>query len=101
MEFDRIHFYVENAMESRDWFIEKLGFKAIASQTSQHTHREIINRDKVYFALSSSIRLANPVADFLSLHPPGVADVAFRVGDIKSVVMRLKFCNLFRKIHKG
>lgn len=58
MEFDHIHFYIENATESRDWFIDRLGFKAIAtanrrsiaSLTSQHTHTEIINRGQVYFA---------------------------------------------------
>jgi len=88
MDFDHIHFYVENAMESRDWFREKLGFKAIASQTSQHTQKEIINRGQVYFALSSAITPASPVTNFLSLHPPGVADVAFRVRDINSVVAK-------------
>ncbi|MDE5069496.1 MAG: 4-hydroxyphenylpyruvate dioxygenase [Trichodesmium sp. St16_bin4-tuft] len=86
MQFDHIHFYVENAIESRDWFREKLGFKAIASKTSQHTQKEIINRGQVYFALSSAITPASPVTNFLSLHPPGVADVAFRVRDITSVV---------------
>jgi len=86
MEFDHIHFYVENAIESRNWFIEKLGFKAIASQTSQHTQKEIINRGQVYFALSSAITPESPVANFLSLHPPGVADVAFRVRDLNSVM---------------
>ncbi|NEP05406.1 MAG: 4-hydroxyphenylpyruvate dioxygenase [Okeania sp. SIO2G4] len=88
MEFDHIHFYVENAMESRDWFIEKLGFKAIASQTTQHTHKEIINRGRVYFALSSPVTSENFVADFLRIHPPGVGDVAFRVRDLHSVVAK-------------
>ncbi len=88
MEFDHIHFYVENAIESREWFREKLGFKAIASQTSQHTQKEIINRGRVYFALSSAITPESPVANFLSLHPPGVTDVAFRVRDINSVVAK-------------
>ncbi|MEB3340325.1 4-hydroxyphenylpyruvate dioxygenase [Okeania sp.] len=88
MEFDHIHFYVENAIESREWFREKLGFKSIASQTSEHTQKEIINRGQVYFALSSAITSKSPVANFLSLHPPGVADVAFRVGDINSVVTK-------------
>ena len=88
MEFDHIHFYVENAMECRDWFREKLGFKTITSQTSQHTHKEVINRGHVYFVLSSAITPASPVNKFLSLHPPGVADVAFRVRDINSVVSK-------------
>ncbi|MGB3511256.1 MAG: 4-hydroxyphenylpyruvate dioxygenase [Microcoleaceae cyanobacterium] len=88
MEFDRIHFYVENATESRDWFIEKLGFKGIASQTSLDTHNEILNRGQVYFVLSSPITLASPVADFLSRHPPGVADMAFRVQNIHSAVAK-------------
>ncbi|NEP82707.1 MAG: 4-hydroxyphenylpyruvate dioxygenase [Okeania sp. SIO3C4] len=88
MEFDRIHFYVENAVESRDWFVEKLGFKAIASQTTQDTHQEIINRGRVYFALSSPITSENCVADFLRIHPPGVGDVAFRVRDLNSVVAK-------------
>ncbi|MDJ0555289.1 MAG: 4-hydroxyphenylpyruvate dioxygenase [Microcoleaceae cyanobacterium MO_207.B10] len=88
MEFDHIHFYLENAIDSRDWFVEKLGFKAISAQTTQDTHTEIINRGQVYFVLSSPITSASSVANFLSLHPPGVADVAFRVGDIESVVAK-------------
>lgn len=96
MEFDRIHFYVENAIKSREWFINYLGFKAIAPEnrrfisceTTQDTHNEIVHRDQVYFVLSSPITSRSPVANFLSLHPPGVADVGFRVRDIKSVVAK-------------
>ena len=96
MEFDHINFYVENAIESRDWFINKLGFTSVtpgnqnftASSTSQHTHKEVIKRGRVYFVLSSPITSASHVAKFLSLHPPGVGDIAFRVADIYSVVAK-------------
>lgn len=34
MQFDYIYFYVENVIEFRDWFREKLGFKVIVFKIS-------------------------------------------------------------------
>lgn len=84
MEIDHIHFYVKNATAQRDWFVNCLGFEAIASFTHTDTHTELIQSGLVRFALSSPLSVTSPVAEYLDRHPPGVADIAFTVEDLAS-----------------
>ncbi len=84
MEIDHIHFYVKDATAQRDWFVDYLGFEAVASFTHTDTHTELIQSGLVRFALSSPLSVASPVAEYLDRHPPGVADIAFAVEDIPS-----------------
>lgn len=84
MEIDHIHFYVKDATAQRDWFVDCLGFEAVASFTHTDTHTELIQSGFVRFALSSPLSVASPVAEYLDRHPPGVADIAFAVQDLAS-----------------
>ncbi|WP_254563337.1 4-hydroxyphenylpyruvate dioxygenase [Oscillatoria sp. HE19RPO] len=84
MEIDHIHFYVKDATAQRDWFVDCLGFEAVASFTHTDTHTELIQSGLVRFALSSPLSVASPVAEYLDRHPPGVADIAFAVEDLAS-----------------
>ena len=87
LQIDHIHFYLENALASRDWFINVMGFESIASGSSCHTHTEIVaSGSKVKFALSSPITNVSPVAEFLRCHPPGVADVSFSVDNLEVAI---------------
>ncbi len=89
MHFDHIHFYVTNAKASRDWFIEKLGFKSLGCVTNRDTHTEIIQQGTVDFLLSSPVTAASPVARYLHHHPPGVVDVAFQIENLEIVAESL------------
>ncbi len=88
MEFDRIQFYVENAKVSRDWFVSHLGFQSIAGYANSHTHTEAVSSGNVCFVLSSPLTSASPAASWLKYHPPGIADVGFRVKNIHLAVRR-------------
>ncbi|MEG3894926.1 MULTISPECIES: 4-hydroxyphenylpyruvate dioxygenase [unclassified Microcoleus] len=88
MEFDRIHFYTEDAVKLRDWFVSKLGFRATAEYPNSHTHIEVVNSGNICFVLSSPLTPASPVASWLKLHPPGIADVGFRVKNIELAMAR-------------
>lgn len=88
MNINCIHFYVENAKASRDWFVEQMGFQAIASSTSCHTLTNVVKSGAVTIVLSSPLTLTSPVAQFLRRHPPGVADVAFAVSDLQGVLTK-------------
>jgi len=88
MKFDHIHFYVEDAEASRNWFIEKLGFRGVGQAVADGCHTEAIANGPVYILLSSPRESRSPVAKFLAHHPPGVADVAFRVADVDGAVGR-------------
>ncbi len=89
MEIDRLHFYLEDAEKWRDWFIEVMGFTAIASGKNSHTHTEVVRSGKVTFVLSSPLNISSPIATYLSKHPPGIGDVAFCVEDIESVMNKV------------
>ncbi len=88
MKIAHIHFYVENAKASRDWFVNYMGFQALACSISRHTHTSVVKSGAVYIVLSSPLTSASPVAQFLRLHPPGVADIAFVVSDLEGVMER-------------
>ena len=83
MRIDYIHFYVKDALASHDWFVEKMGFQSVASGASCHTHTTVVKSGAIYFVLSSAIAPNSPVAQFLRQHPPGVADIAFKVADLE------------------
>ena len=94
MQIDHVHFYVEDARKWRDWFVQTMGFEAIAWGSNSHTHTEVVGSGskKVKFALSSPLTSSSPVARFLRQHPPGVADLAFTVKNLGSVLAQAKPC---------
>ena len=88
MKIDHVHFYVEDAEVWRDWFVQQLGFQAVAVKNSNCTCTEVVQNGPVYFVLSSPLTSLSPVADFLKQHPPGVADVALIVENLQAVMTR-------------
>lgn len=89
MKIDHVHFYVEDARALRHWFVNRLGFQAIASKIEgSHTLTEAIACGSVRFILSSPLTSLSPVAKFLQQHPPGVADIAFAVEDVAALMAR-------------
>ncbi len=97
MQIDHVHFYVEDASQWRDWFVQVMGMQAIAQGYNDHTHTEVVSsgvRRKnstfpVTFVLSSPLSEKSPVAEFLSSHPPGVADVAFVVTNLTAMMKNI------------
>ncbi len=88
LQIDHLHFYVEDAHQWRDWFIKVMGFQSIASGNNNHSLIEVIRANQIIFVLSSPLTQFSPVARYLRCHPPGVADVAFRVSDLHSVLTK-------------
>lgn len=95
MQIDHVHFYVEDARKWRDWFVNSLGFQGLTSSIFPcfsargklpDTCTEVVQNGAVRFLLSSPVFPTSPVAEFLTKHPPGVADVAFAVGNITAAI---------------
>lgn len=86
MEIDHVHFYVENAALQRDWFIQNLGYCRLASVLTPDTRTEVLRNGSIYFLVSSPLARRSPVFDYLQCHPAGVADVAFRVENLQSLL---------------
>jgi 4-hydroxyphenylpyruvate dioxygenase len=89
MKIDHIHFYVEDAVQTSDWLIQKMGFQSINRQINQHTHTEFVSNGQVSLRVSAPIDRTSPVAAYLARHPAGVADVAFVVEDWELLLARI------------
>ena len=86
MKIDHVHFYVEDATVFCDWLVQTLGFQRVASGSSHHTYTEVVKSGSITFVISSPLTSGSPIAEFLRLHPPGVADIAFLVEDLEAVI---------------
>jgi 4-hydroxyphenylpyruvate dioxygenase len=94
MKIDHIHFYVEDAVQTSDWLIQKMGFQSCGQQISNYTHTEVVSSGQVSFRVSSAIDRTSPVAAYLACHPAGVADVAFVVDDLELILDRIDQLNI-------
>lgn len=88
MKIDHVHFYVDDAIATRDWFVNTLGFEAVAGICDRLTQTELIKSGTIVFALSSPLSSASPIAAFLRQHPPGVADIAFQVSNLEALMAK-------------
>jgi 4-hydroxyphenylpyruvate dioxygenase len=90
MEIDRIHFYVVDALRTRNLLIEKIGLQALATRVNEHTIEYLVGNDRLLFSIASPLTAASPVADYLDRHPSGVKDVSFRVADLDAIRKRIE-----------
>ncbi|MEO0948904.1 MAG: VOC family protein [Cyanobacteria bacterium J06641_5] len=88
MRIDRICFYLDDAERWRNWFVERLGWRAIASEVIDATRWETVRSGGVTFGLASALLPTSPVARYLQAHPPGVAEIVLEVTDIGAIVAR-------------
>ena len=86
MDFDHIHFYVHDAKQRRHWFTNVLGFEYIGSTTTTDQRVEVVSSGNIACIFSSPLNRTSPVAQYLQNHPPGVADLAFRVPDVRATL---------------
>jgi 4-hydroxyphenylpyruvate dioxygenase len=94
MKIDHIHFYVEDAVQTSGWLIQKMGFQSSSQQTNEHTHTQVVSSGQVSLWVSSALNSDSPVADYLAHHPAGVADVAFVVEDLDMILDRIDRLNI-------
>jgi 4-hydroxyphenylpyruvate dioxygenase len=93
MEIDRIHFYVEDATQTRDLLIDGMGLQDLDEMLMipdrrsdrKHTIEYLVGNSHLLFLISSPLNLASPVADYLKLHPSGVKDVSFTVRNLDEI----------------
>jgi 4-hydroxyphenylpyruvate dioxygenase len=89
MKIDHIHFFVEDAAQTRDWLIQKMGFQSGGYQVNEHTYTELVGNSSVLFRVSAALSESSPVAHYLAAHPSGVANIAFLVDDLESLSARI------------
>ena len=90
MKIPRVHFYVKDAIQTKDWFVSNIGFQPIYSDNNGHTQTEAIAYNSVFFLISSPLNSFSPVADYFNFHPSGIVDIAFQVEDINLIIAQAK-----------
>jgi 4-hydroxyphenylpyruvate dioxygenase len=90
MRIDHIHFFVEDAIRQREWFIRYMGWKSVRQVTLPDRDLEILSYRDTYFVLSSPRTDDSPVAQYLCNHTAGVVNVAFAVTDLSAMLDHLE-----------
>ncbi|MEM9483732.1 MAG: 4-hydroxyphenylpyruvate dioxygenase [Cyanobacteria bacterium P01_F01_bin.116] len=90
MKIDHIHFFVEDAAEQRDWFVQHLGWTSVKQSILPDRDLEVLRYRDTLFVLSSPRTSDSPVAEYLRNHPPGVADVAIEVKNLTAILRHLE-----------
>nr|WP_232826337.1 4-hydroxyphenylpyruvate dioxygenase [Cyanothece sp. BG0011] len=97
ISLDHIHWYVKDANYWKNWFLNVMGFQSIAGGNNEHTKTEIVKtgskENPIIFVISSPLSCQSPVAEFLEIHPPGVADIAFKVNNLSRFLEKIKILN--------
>ncbi|AKG24171.1 4-hydroxyphenylpyruvate dioxygenase [Calothrix sp. 336/3] len=96
MKIAHIHFYVDDAHLWANWFVQYLNFSRVDNYPRYfslpweeiHTKTEVVCSGSVYFLLSSPVSPQSRVAEYLSHHPAGIADVAFVVENLEAAIAR-------------
>ncbi|MEM9449521.1 MAG: 4-hydroxyphenylpyruvate dioxygenase [Cyanobacteria bacterium P01_E01_bin.6] len=96
MDFDSVTFFLDDIAVWQSWFTDTLGFVFPSAQAhaSLHPHTKqsihaissdlsgTLRHKPIQVRLASSSDTAPDVEHYLNHHPPGVADVGFRVKDL-------------------
>ncbi|MBD2255957.1 4-hydroxyphenylpyruvate dioxygenase [Pseudanabaena sp. FACHB-2040] len=89
MDIDHLHFYVNDGVAWRDWFVRHCGCRRVVTWQDEQVFRCLLSLGQVSILLSAPLGKDNAIATYLSAHPNGLGDLAFRVTDLESVVGRV------------
>ncbi|AFY96107.1 4-hydroxyphenylpyruvate dioxygenase [Chamaesiphon minutus PCC 6605] len=89
MEIDCIHFCVVDATQTLDLLVDRMGLQNLSRCAREHTIEYLVGNTNLLFSIASPLNAASPVADYLKLHPSGVKDVSFRVGNLEEIRCKL------------
>ena len=94
MKIDSVHFYVTDAVNTSNWFINYLGFQVVDSYQNDEfltiaisTFQSCLSANKsILFVISSPINNYGTVARYLASRAEGVVDLSFRVYRLQSII---------------
>jgi len=90
IEFHHIEFYVGNAKQSAEFYKSMFGFQDYAYSGPETGSRDkvsyIINKNKVFYILTTPLLSKHPATKWLSKHGDGVYNIAFKVESVKKAI---------------
>lgn len=103
MDFEHVHFYVDDALAWCDWYVRTLNFKVVATEWSSPARTVWLQQGSIRVRLSSPGTADSPVAAYLRRHPAGIVDVAFAVPCLSAALNTLlqRGARLLQPIRSG
>lgn len=92
MEFNHLHFYVDDLAPWRQWFLNTWRGHLPLHQEGDRQGTLLIYLGKVPLQISDRQSGLGAVTRYLQVHPPGIGDMAFRVRDLDRTLARLLRC---------
>ena len=90
MNFEYLHFFVNDAAFWRDWFVEKLDFWPIPDTGIQPLGEFAVQHDRILVLLSSGQSGRPEIQQFLQHYSEGIGDVAFRVRNLAPLLASIE-----------
>jgi len=85
--FHHLEFYVGNAKQASEYYKKVFGFKNFAYSGPETGIKDkvsyVINKNRVFYVLTSPLLSNHPISDWLRKHGDGVYDVAFSVDSVE------------------
>jgi 4-hydroxyphenylpyruvate dioxygenase len=103
MDFHHVHFYVDDALAWRDWYVQTLNFVPVGTDVAAADRTVWLQQGDIRVRLSSPGSADSPVAIYLRHRPAGIVDVAFTVPCLASALEALlrRGAQLQRPIQSG
>lgn len=89
MEFNHLHFYVDDLAPWRQWFLNTWRGRLCPHQDKDSQGTLLIYLGRVPLQISDRQSRLPAVTQYLQLHPPGIGDLALRVRDLDQSLIRL------------
>lgn len=94
MQINSVHFYVTDAQNTSNWFINHLGFQLVDSYRDDDCLTFALSDKSILFVISSPLNKVNSVAKYLDNHAEGIVDLTFCVKDLHSIINRANHCGI-------
>ncbi|MEM6425538.1 MAG: 4-hydroxyphenylpyruvate dioxygenase [Cyanobacteria bacterium P01_D01_bin.128] len=88
MDIYFLRFYVQDVRDWHTWFVDHLCCRVIAEINDEDQLTVVLLRQGVLILLTSPRAETSAAAQHLNHHPPGVADVGFRVNNLDTFIER-------------
>jgi 4-hydroxyphenylpyruvate dioxygenase len=89
MVIDSVHFYVNDATNTSNWFINCLEFQLVDLYQDDDTLTIAIAKKAIFLVISSPLNNHSSVAHYLSKRAEGVVDITFKVEGLKILLDRV------------
>ena len=90
MKIDSLHFYVTDATNTSNWFINYLGFQIVDRVRDNNSLTIAISNKSILLVISSPINHCGTVARYLASRAEGIIDITFQVSQLQPIVNNAK-----------